>query len=171
MNSVLVRYNPEIPNDFWEKNPQFILIPEFKVLKSKKDSSLIMWGLAILLERTDNEFAELPIKERTQFIEDYVWEGKFKVDKLTKEINAYQTIRHGVLERQLEELENKLEDRADFLKSEKYNIDNAKILDGLILSSDSIIDKVMSLRRKLYESNTQEGKTQGDREESFLEKM
>lgn len=171
--SVLAKYNPGINDDFWIKNPQFEVIKEFKEFKKKdKDSSMIMWAIAQLVEKEDNELVDLPEDERILVIEsDVLHDKKIKLDKYTNLINAYKKLRYGVLERQLEELERKLEDRASFLRKETYNIDNAKILDGLIVSSDALIDKVMSLRKKLYESKANEGTVQGNRTESFLESM
>lgn len=175
-NSVLGRYNYEDSikdkMDFWKKNSQFEINPVFKKLKKdNKDSSLIMWGIAFLVERVDNEYSELVDSEKLMIIEESIWDKKYKLPDFNNLIEEYKKLRYGILERQLEELEHKLEDRGNFLSETNYNIDNAKILDGLIVSTDSLIDKVMSLRKKLYESGNNEGKVQGDRTESFLEKI
>jgi len=166
MKSVLIHY----PVNFWEANPEFLVHPTFKEFSKNKASNNIMWAFAFVIERRDNMYIELPMEERKKIVvTEIISDKSFSWKKYDEIFNLYKELRTTSIDRQIEALEKKLKDREEFLNDTEYSLETAKLLDGLLVSTEGLIDKVLALKAKLESDGEDVGTVQGGMTESFLE--
>jgi hypothetical protein len=169
--------NFDIDQDFWSSNPQFKIPKDFKKFydedksKGKAQSSKILWAIALLLDNgEDNKFRNLSYEDRRALIaEDFLNEPKFKWENYQKLMDGYYALHMSKLERSLNIYEQKLEERDQFIRTAKYNLDSAASLDKIISSTKGIYDLITKLRDEINKEKEQ-NTTKAGMEESAAEK-
>jgi hypothetical protein len=163
-------------NNFWIEYPSYKVPKIYRNLfdkdrsKASKDTSKIMWSIVLLYDTSvNNVISKYPESEKKIIIEEDYFEGKLNWDKYKDVMKFFKESELTPDERELIELNNKLNERWKFLKDEKYTIDNAKDLDAIMANTDklyTIRDKITEAIRKEKE---QGGITKGGLEESISE--
>lgn len=172
--SLLKNFN--MNNNFWIEYPSYKVPKIYRNLfdkdrsKASKDTSKIMWSIVLLYDTSvNNVISKYPESEKKIIIEEDYFEGKLNWDKYKDVMKFFKESELTPDERELIELNNKLNERWKFLKDEKYTIDNAKDLDATMANTDklyTIRDKITEAIRKEKE---QGGVTKGGLEESISE--
>lgn len=143
--------------NFWEMHPQFRIMENFKDLyrndksRGKKDSSQLMWAIALLLDKSkNNAYRNLPDEEKREQlakhflkIEDFDWESS----KMKNLIDTYKKFALSQAERTLIAWEEKMKERDIFIKNTPYNLDTAKTLDDIFKNTTNL----MELYRKMVD--------------------
>jgi len=161
--------------NFWALNPQMkILFKDFfdgDKSKNKEMSSKVMWAVALLVDTSDqNNLRNFLFDERKQLIaEDYLQDSKFDWAAYDGLIDKYTEVNTSKAEKSLLIYERKLEERDSFIKTTKYDLENASQLDKIISSTKSIFDLISKLREDISKENTV-GETKGSMVESASEK-
>lgn len=170
--------NFSIKDNFWECNPNMKIVEKFKQLhdedgsKKKKDSSSIMWAIALLLDKNpDNPYRNLSeVDKRIVIMEDFLEDKSFNFSLYLGIIKAYEVLCLDPIERTLLQMERKLEERDAFVNSLSYNIDNASSIDTLILNTKKLKDLYFEMKTELAKTDSIEGTTRGGKKESASEK-
>ena len=167
--------NFDIEANFWQLNPQFkIAYKDFynkDKSKNKVQSSKIMWAIALLVDNSEeNNYRNYLTDEKKMLIaEDYLGDAGFKWEDYQEIIDIYINLNMSKTERSLYIYEGKLEERDSFIKTTKYNLENASQLDKIISSTKSIFDLITKLRDEISKEKSI-GETKGSMEESASEK-
>jgi hypothetical protein len=168
--------NFDINRNFWIQYPAYKIPRIYKGIydkdksKAKQDTSRIMWSIVLLYDTSsNNSISKYPESEKKIIIEADYFEGKLNWDKYKYVMKFFKDSQLSPDERELIELNNKLDERWKFLKDTKYSIDNAKDLDTIMANTE----KLYTLRDKLTEAIRKEkekgGTTKGGLEESISE--
>ena len=154
MESVLSNFDINNPKNFWKLYPSFKTPKRFNELynsdksKDKKDSSLIMWALIHMFDKTEaNPYREADFSERIEVInEDVLNDVKYKWDDSLIEYAGkfFETEE----ERTLREYLSYMEDRRKFLKEQrgKLTFDAVKLYDDAIKREAEIQKQLQALR-------------------------
>jgi hypothetical protein len=168
--------NFNINDNFWECNPNFLAIKEFKKLysddKSKKkiDSSKIMWGVALAMDKhDDNPLRNVNIVDKLAIVAEDYCDG-FDEKKYGYLMSLYKKLCLSQIERSVYDLEQKLDERSKFLLQTPYDLDTAKELDALIANTKKIKDLYEDMVDSLEKDSAGGGPTRGGRQESAGEK-
>ena len=173
--SVLNNFNFDV--NFWDSNPQ-MRVPEifskfYKADKSKgkQDSSRIMWAIAMLVDTTeDNKFRNYNDEDREDLIKsDYLNDKQFDFTAYKEIIDTYINLNMSKLEQELRMQELKLEERAKFINTTKYDLENGEKLDKFLLNTGKLYDQIKDLKDKI-KSERDSGNIRGGRVESATEK-
>lgn len=176
-----------IPSEnYWVIHPMAKEFGPFKLLykkdksKSKKDSSKIMWAVAMLVDpHEDNLIRNNPIKEKQILIAtDYLGDSKFNWEhpEIKDLIKFYTENCLTILEQELNRYVNKLVERGDFIESVGYTMDTldergrvikgtATQLDKMFTDSGKIFTEIENIKEKLSKENA-EGHLKGGAAES-----
>jgi len=162
--------------NFWEANPAFLAIKEFKDLyskdKSKKraTSSKLMWGVALLVDPHEaNPLRNTNMEDKVQIIvEDFA--QHLSTEEHATYIVLYESLCITSIQRTILNLGRKLDERDKFLMSTHYNLDNAKDLDALIANTKKLKELYDVLVEELDKEQQGAGQTRGGRTESASEK-
>lgn len=150
--------------DFWQANPGY-KIP-FKELVKKKDSSKIMWSIALLVS-DKSPYKELLEKDRKDLIEkDYF---KVKWEDYKEEIKLFESLNYSKVKRQLNNWQNKLEERDEFMAKTQYDETTFEMLDKMMASTDKMWKQYLSIMEEVNKEDN-EGITRGGEEESLSER-
>ena len=123
--------NFDITANFWKIYPQFKIsfgnLYSKDKSKDKTDSSKIMWAIALFADNSKtNIYRNLSLQERMNLIaEDYLKNPKFDWRSVDNEIELYKKLNLTKNQRNLLDIEDKLDQRTTVLKNTSYNIDNA----------------------------------------------
>lgn len=173
---------------FWVVNPSFLTISIFKDLhdsdksKNKVISSQTMWAIAFLIDpHTDNPWKSLAVEDKKLLIyNDYY---KIDWDKSQKYIDEYYKRCLSLAEKDLHDIQEKMHERAMFIKNTEYTLDSMEEIDGrvkLVKGTAPQLDKMVVETKKIYEhldairqlmdkEQGNEGKTKGGMQESAAE--
>jgi hypothetical protein len=178
--TVLTKYNPNKPGNFWELNPEFLTIPIYKKFKATDHSkncektSKYMWAIAHYVETENNRLAKLPDEEKKQLIEDEVianvtW--KFKWGDYTEIIEHWLNENKTALERHLDALYNFLDKRTELInnESEQLTMDKLKSVDEAVTRTTAIEERIAALKDRIA-NDKYEGSVKGGRTESLSER-
>lgn len=176
MESLVRNFN--INENFWESNPNIKNIGEFKQLyrndksKKKKDSSTIMWAVALFLDKNkDNPYKNLRSDDRKIVINsDFLENDHYDWSFLEDYIKAYKKYCMTAMERALLNMEDKLKERDDLISMTKYDMDNADDMDKLLLNTKKLKDMYTDIKDDLEKEQDNDGVTKGGRIESASEK-
>lgn len=168
--------NFDVTVNFWDANPNFITIKEFRQLrdadksKKKSESSNVMWGVALIVDmHKNNILRNLSYSDKVAIVaEDYV--SGFTARKYAKLLRRYEESCLTSIERSIYSLEKKLEERDTFLMSTKYCLDNAKELDTLIANTKKLKELYDTMIDELKKEEAGGGQIRGGRTESAGEK-
>lgn len=169
--------NFETNRNFWEANPQFKTIDVFAKFRErdrsarKFKSSKIMWGVAFLLDPSDdNIYRNLPYDKRKEVIganwlkgEEFKWSNHRDILKCFSEL----VLTHA--QRALIDWNDKIIERGEFLKKTKYSLDNAEKLDKMMGNTEKIFKQYKQIEEEL-QKEIDSSKTKGGAEESASEK-
>jgi hypothetical protein len=174
---------------FWILHPMAQEFGPFKVLytkdksKNKKESSTIMWAIAMLVDpHEDNLIRNQSLKEKKALIaEDYLNDKKFNWDH--PEIKGLREFYFDncltIAEKELVRYEEKLVQRGDFISDQSYTMDfyddrgkivkgTADQLDKMMLNSSKIFAEIENIKDKLTREDV-EGQLKGGATESASE--
>lgn len=126
--------------------------------KDKKDSSKIMWAIALLIDPNEkNPWKNVNPVEKKQLIStEFLNDPKFNWDdeKIQNLILNYKNLCLTVAEKSLVEFEEKLADRARFISNAEYTFDwyeeterGVKLMKGTATQ----LDKMMTDTKKIYD--------------------
>lgn len=174
-------------DNFWVLNPQFKVLRPFKKLhdsdrsRNKETSSKIMWFVAQALDdNPSNIFKNVGIDERIDYLSaDYMADKDYynkKEDILQPLMDKYLYLHTTIARKSLQELQDKLVDRAKFIKETEYTLDTydldpttgkpvikkgtAKDLDIMMKNTKGIYDLLFDIEKALKgedESNQVKG--------------
>jgi hypothetical protein len=150
--------------DFWKVNPAY-KIP-FKSIVKEKDSSKIMWAIALLCS-DKSPYRELLEKDRKELIEKDFY--KLDWDKYKNEIKLFLELNLSKVKRQLTNWQVKLEERDEFIDKTKYTDETFEMLDKMMASTDKMWKQYLSILEEVNKEDA-DGITRGGEEESLTEK-
>ena len=168
--------NFDIDKSFWVANPTARVVKEFRRVydddktKEKEKSSKLMWCLALYSDTTEhNILGRVPQDERLKIIEsDYLGE-KLDLEPYQELIKKYKHLFMSRIERSMNNLLLKLDEREDFLKRTPYTIDNARDLDNMVKNTNEIYAFHKKLQDEIDKDKASSGNTKGGRKESASE--
>lgn len=167
--------NFDINANFWKVNPQakiaFDNIYKNDKSKDKVESSTVMWAIALYVDNSkSNMYRNLSIEDRKDLItEEYLKNPKFDWKLYKEEIDLYKKLNLTKNQRNLLEIEDKLDQRGKVLNDEEYTIDNALDLDKIIINTKSVFE-VHRLLKDAVDKEEADSTTRGGRVESASEK-
>ena len=166
----------DINRNFWVQYPAYKVPKVYKAIydkdksKAKQDTSKVMWSIVLLYDTSDsNSIAKYPESEKKIIIEEDYFEGKLNWGKYKDVMKFFKESQLTADERELSELNSKLDERWKFLKKEKYTIDNAKDLDIIMANTDKLYNLRVKLTDAIRKEKEQGGNTKGDMVESISE--
>lgn len=167
--------NFDINVNFWKLNPQSKVV--FNNLytkdksKDKEVSSSIMWAIAMYSDNSkSNMYRNLSSDDRKNIIaEDYLKNPKFEWDKYKDEIDKYKKLNLSKNQRNLLDIEDKLEQRNQIFKDELYTFDNALDLDKIFINTKAVLETYRVLKDSVDKEEA-DSTTRGGRIESASEK-
>lgn len=172
----LINLDIRNPTNFWvlKTNTQFLLLPAISKLhksdksKDKVKSSNIMWAIALLVEREENVFSELPTEERVKIIgSDFIGDKSFTFENLGPEVDEYTSIRLSQAERSLASWRDKLNERDKFISEQKYTEETYEMLDKLMGITDKLFKQYYTIEKEVLKEKAI--KDVGDRTPSLLD--
>lgn len=174
MSSILVDFDRNNVVNFWELNKSFLVSETFNTLytedksRAKKNSSLTMWSLALLLETSHNRLANLSEDERKEKIQKILNVEINWVD-LHSLTDTYIKYTKSPLEKQLFILQNKIIERNTLLETTPYTLENVDKVDKIIITTDKISEQYNKLKEQVENEQSTEGVVKGGRKESLSE--
>ena len=143
--------------NFWVVNPSLKIPEPFAKLynedkdKGKKNSSQIMWAIALLCD-PDSKFSNIPEDDRKNLIrKDFLKDDKFSFIIYQKEIDYYCNFILTPAKRALKDWNDKMMERAKFLRETEYTLGEVSDKGAWVGGTADIIDRMMSNTKKLYD--------------------
>lgn len=186
--SGFVRINKtfSIDQNFWELNPQLVILPPFNKLYKIKDSSKIMWCIFFMCDpdEDENKLYRLQEEKRKETIEGNYYKVNWE-DPLIKEcLEAYPFECMSSIERALKDEKDSLVRRANLFRTTELTLDKTKIIDGksVVIKGTAIqLDTMRAKTLKIYEEfekveakfkeqKAEEARVYGGRKETASEK-
>lgn len=149
--------------NIWELHPSLALAGPIKDLyksdksPNKAHSSKLMWSVALIWDR-DSMYFNLPEigedSKITLIFEDvygdpkYYTQNRAKVDKLKE---YYLKLQETPARRSLREIEDKLEQRSRFMKSQDYDLGICNEKGQWVGNTATVLDKMLSDTKKIYD--------------------
>lgn len=140
MSTIINNFNTE--ENFWQLYPDLLFIGEFKEYyksdksRGKKDSSSVMWAIAMLIDKSkNNRFRNLPEGEKKEQLSKHFLENEsFDWDSPKNRIliETYEKMILSQAMRSLRNWESKMKERDEFIKNTPYNIDTFEGLDKML---------------------------------------
>jgi len=160
--------------NFWQANPNCKIPEVFNKFykndksKNKKDSSLIMWAISLLLHKS-SPYVNLSASDKKLLIaSDYLKDKEFKWEEISYLINEYERLNLSKAQKLLKQWEEKLEERSEFIKNLSYNEDTFEMLDKMLKETDKIWNLYLQTQKQLESEDNSVVK--GGAEESLSEK-
>lgn len=171
MGTVLNNFDTK--SDFWEVNPQLVVVSEFAAIKAKykKESSNIMWALALVYDY-DSKFFNIPENERVELIcKDYLGDPSFfssnKVDILPA-IRAYDKLQEDSERRYLRIWSDKVEEITKVLKDTPVDVDNIENITKMLLLQEKLMEQKDKIEERLQKKEAK-SRLRGGATASLLE--
>lgn len=162
--------------NFWDINPQFKVALSFKELyksdrsRGKKDSSQMMWFISYVYDM-GSIYYNRPQHEKEEVIgEDFMGDIDYAIkheDDLEPLIKDYISLTTTAFDRQLMELDAKLDDRKKFLSQTKYDLDNFEKLDKMNANTMALYNNLKKIKDDIAKSDSGDGDTKGKFKESL----
>ncbi len=159
--------------NFWKLNPHFKIPKAFNDLytedksKDKKDSSQIMWALALYTD-TGSFLKELSDSEKKELIVQDYTKGKFDFKKYQDQIKSWEIFKTP-MQKQLEQWKRLMNEKNKLLEEIKFSLENWEEVEKMLLSNDKLQAAYDKLVSRLAEE-ADNGTTKGEQEESLSEK-
>lgn len=167
-----------LATNFWTSNPGVRFLPFFKELhdndetENKEKSSKAMWGaVTYLLENKINTYYRMSKSQRLSQIKKNI-DPDFRISrKYYKDILKHVEFELiSKMQRRINKLWQKLEERDKLLDETEYTLDNAELLDKLILNMTKLNGALTMLEEQLAKSE-KTGRNKGDYRESLSEQI
>lgn len=141
--------------NFWIMNPQLkIVFDDFYTKdksKDKTESSKMMWAVALITD-SDSKFDNLPQDDKKDLVaKDYLKNPKFKWAIVKDLVSTYENLILTPAKRALKIWNEKVLERAEFLKKTKYNLGTIGGKGAYVGGTADLIDKMMANTKKLYD--------------------
>jgi hypothetical protein len=129
--------------NFWSSSPQlkilFHQIYSEDKSKDKKNSSTILWCIALLLH-PESKFANYPYQKRLEIVQDYAQnhETEFNPELYPETVHLFE---EGVLSKAqkfLVKWEKKLEERQEFIDSLKFDLETVETVDKILSNTNKL---------------------------------
>ena len=163
-----------IEENIWNLHPSLKVAGAFKDLyksdrsANKNSSSKLLWTIALIWDR-DSKYYNLPefgedskidlLFEDVYGDKNYYKKNKAKIDKLRR---FYLKLQETTARRSLREIEEKLEQRSEFLRDTDYDIGVANERGQWIGNTASMLDKMLADTKKIYDLYEQARKLVSD---------
>jgi len=167
----------EVKN-FWEANPQLIIMPPFSNLystdksKDKEKSSKDMWCVFFMSDPDEekNLFYRIPESERLTMLKE-VYNPTFDIEDelILKALDAYPVLCLTAVERALKGEKDALAKRAVFLQKAEYDFETMKDLDNAFSKTSKIYENFEAIEERFLKQKNQ-SRVKGGRRESASEK-
>jgi hypothetical protein len=192
MESITKNWNTDL--NYWDLHPINKTIKEFRDFyladksKDKKDSSKIMWAIAMLNDiHEDNPWRNVRLEEKLIIIkDDFINDNKFSWEdpKIVLLNDTYFKFCLSLMEQELYTYEEKLQQRSKFIKDTDYSLDyyeedakgklslkrgTADQLDKMVLNSSKLFEQILGIKDTIARQNS-ESKLRGGASESASEK-
>lgn len=191
MQSATKNWNTD--ENYWQLNPIMKTIPKFKVLfdkdksKNKQKSSKIMWAIALFLDPNEhNVWRNTRKEDKTKLIEEDFMKGedfKFSYPPVIELLEEYLDKCITVAQKELINIENKLQERGKFIKETPYKLDSyeetengykkvkgtAEQLDKMLVGTYQIYKQFAQIKKDITEESNK-GSVKGGQTESASEK-
>ena len=149
--SVLTTF--DTTSNFWKMNPQFKALEPYKEFhakdktRGKKNSSKVMWAIALLLDPSEaNSFRNIPVEDRAFYIaRDFIGRQNFNWDKYVTLTDFYKNQVLSQAAKSLITWEEVMNERDKVLKTMFKNALKSKDI-GLITE----LDKLLAMTPKYY---------------------
>lgn len=190
MSQDSISRNWNVEENYWLMNPAMTSIKLFRDLKDadkskdKKKSSKLMWAIALHCDPHEkNPWKNVSREDKRDLIAfEYLENEKFdwEDDSVVQLIDTYDKKCLSIAERELVELEDKVKDRAKFIKGTRFTLDSfdensgrvvkgtADQLDKMLLNTSKIYDQFDSIREKIAKESAK-GHLRGGATESASE--
>ena len=180
--------------NYWQINPIMKTISQFNKLytsdksKNKQKSSKIMWAIALFLDPNDSNVWRNVLKEdKIKLIESEYMKGedfKFSDKQIVELCEVYLDRCITIAEKELVNLEEKLQERGRFIKETPYSLDSyeetedgkfkrskgtAEQLDKMVVGTYNIHKQYNQIKKDIQEESNS-GRTKGGQNESASEK-
>lgn len=161
----------ELDGNFWDMHKHLLLVPTFSELyendssKGKKDSSQIMWAVALYCD-SKSDYRELTESNKQEFIIEGYLKSKWTKADLEPYMVAYLQF-NTPLERQLYLIERVIEEKNQYMSGLNY-ADNGDELEKRIKSNAALVEALDRVKLSLAEQSD-EGVIKGGAEESAAE--
>jgi hypothetical protein len=187
MVSIVKNFNTDL--NFWEANPIFKTIKEFKEIfdkdksRKKEDSSQLMWAIALFVDPNPaNNWRNLTEKEKKELINsDFHPDINWEDHNIRELIEIYENRCLTIAEKELVRFERKLVDRGNFIDRTTYTLDNydpesnklikgtAEQLDKMMLNTSKLNEQYRLIKDALAQE-ANEGELRAGAKESATEK-
>ena len=191
MQSATKNWNTD--ENYLQLNPIMKTIPKFKVLfdkdksKNKQKSSKIMWAIALFLDPNEhNVWRNTRKEDKIKLIEEDFMKGedfKFSYPPVIELLEEYLDKCITVAQKELINIENKLQERGKFIKETPYKLDSyeetengykkvkgtAEQLDKMLVGTYQIYKQFAQIKKDITEESNK-GSVKGGQTESASEK-
>lgn len=175
IDSLLTEYGEKV--NFWETYPAFLGPKIYRDFyesdksKKKNKSSLVMWAINFLLDKSKfNPYAKLDAEDRESSINSEIlndpgfnWEMYADLIEHTRNILMTET------EKSYHSFINKMEEKRRLIDTTPYTLDNAEKIDKIIINTAKIRSEIDEIK-KLLDQEQGEGQTKGGILESAAER-
>ena len=160
----------DVEQNFWKINPHFKVPKIFNKLytedksKDKKDSSQIMWALALYTD-FGSYFKDLSIEERLKLLSD---DYKIDISKYQDYVKGWEIFKTPI-QKQMEQWNKFIVEKNIMMAELKMNLDNWEDIEKMLLSNEKLYQAYEKLQARLAEEDSND-KVKGDQAESISEK-
>ncbi|OQC48664.1 MAG: hypothetical protein BWX61_00020 [Bacteroidetes bacterium ADurb.Bin035] len=176
MNSRTIILNFSPGSNFWELNPIAIVI--FKDFydrdksKNKDNSSRIMWAISLYLDMNEaNMYRNLDSDiRRVSIASNYLGDRNFVWEDYIIEMDLYKELVMSPLEKEIYLLREAIEDRRNFLSSQRFSTKNIGVLDVAYKQTPIYQQSLLNLEKMLVEG-TKNSVNKGNNKDSLLDKL
>lgn len=161
----------DIDSNFWEVNPQFKYITEFKDLytkdksKNKENSSRIMWTVIMYVDPIRSLFSNMSEENRKAELTHYLGKVKHDWEEIIYLGEVYMDKSLTKAERAFKAWTDKMLERDEFIRDTSYDISSAEALDKIMKNSKDIWTHYEKVKESLEKAQAK-GNVRGDRKES-----
>ena len=148
---------------FWDLHQQFKTIEPFKSLykkdksKDRKDSSMLMWGLAFYYDE-DSLYYNMTKSDKEMAIGNGHFGSKnFDWNSIKDLMDAYASIYLTPAKRQLFEWNRLMDEKTEFMSSQTYSQTNWEMLEKMMISNKALYTEYENIRKRLAGENDTEG--------------
>lgn len=178
MDSILANFDIDKPQNFWKLYPTWKTPKKLRSMfdsdksKDKKDSSMIMWAIVHMFDKTiNNPYKLMDSEERVATINDDILDNaKFNWTKYEEEVDEVKKLMTTELERNRDNLIIYLENRRKFIEEQQKELDFSLIsdIDKTIKANKDLLQELDRLNDAI-ELSDESGVTKGGKIESLNE--
>jgi hypothetical protein len=179
LSNIQKHFTPD--TNFWEINPQLIIIKPFSDLyendksKGKNNSSKDMWVIFFMSEPDDdiNKFARMAFSERLKMLKETYHNDFKETDQLIKQcIHKYSVLCLTAVERALKQEIESMQNMSDYLANQnldELSLDAIKKLIEIRSKTPKVLENYEKLEQRFIKQKS-EARLRGGRKKSKSEK-